>query len=212
VRRTLEVAVEEEAQPLEDKLKERLVDIVRECQSQLVSMFQTTQPPSNVSTSRPASIPGLESKPGFSAPKPPQNDGNTTDIPFRGFESVMGTELEFLTMPALPASELPKPEESAEGSPDSGYDSTGANVGVGSGVGANGGATTFQQEREFPTASNLLDQATAFEQQPNYLPVIPFLGNEYTDNGHVDLGGYYGLFEHQNSGFDTMDPLWYGDI
>ncbi|KAF1952234.1 hypothetical protein CC80DRAFT_423089, partial [Byssothecium circinans] len=44
VRRTLEVAVEKEAQPLEDKLKERLVDIVRECQSQLVSMFQTTQP------------------------------------------------------------------------------------------------------------------------------------------------------------------------
>ncbi|KAF2028881.1 hypothetical protein EK21DRAFT_113413 [Setomelanomma holmii] len=41
VRRTLEAVVEQEAQPLEDRLKERLVDIVKECQTQLVSMFQT---------------------------------------------------------------------------------------------------------------------------------------------------------------------------
>lgn len=40
VRRTLEVVVEQEAQPFEDKLKERLVDIVKECQAQLVSTFQ----------------------------------------------------------------------------------------------------------------------------------------------------------------------------
>ncbi|PSN74263.1 hypothetical protein BS50DRAFT_11989 [Corynespora cassiicola Philippines] len=40
VRRTLEVAIEREAQPLEDKLKDRFVDIVRECQSQLITMFQ----------------------------------------------------------------------------------------------------------------------------------------------------------------------------
>ncbi|ORY09809.1 hypothetical protein BCR34DRAFT_364148 [Clohesyomyces aquaticus] len=40
VRRTLEVVVEQEAQPLEDKLKERLVDIVKECQTQLMTMFQ----------------------------------------------------------------------------------------------------------------------------------------------------------------------------
>ncbi|KAF2828194.1 hypothetical protein CC86DRAFT_242906, partial [Ophiobolus disseminans] len=40
VRRTLEAVIEQEAQPLEDKMKERLVDIVKECQSQLLSMFQ----------------------------------------------------------------------------------------------------------------------------------------------------------------------------
>ncbi|KAF2736281.1 hypothetical protein EJ04DRAFT_551355 [Polyplosphaeria fusca] len=40
VRRTLETVVEEEAQPLEDKLKDRLVDIVKECQTQLFSMFR----------------------------------------------------------------------------------------------------------------------------------------------------------------------------
>ncbi|KAJ4373408.1 hypothetical protein N0V83_003703 [Neocucurbitaria cava] len=42
VRRTLESVIEQEAQPLEDKLKERLVDIVKECQTQLVNMFQAT--------------------------------------------------------------------------------------------------------------------------------------------------------------------------
>ncbi len=42
VRRTLETAVEQEAQPLEDRLKERLVDIVKECQTQLVALFQVT--------------------------------------------------------------------------------------------------------------------------------------------------------------------------
>ncbi|KAF1844455.1 uncharacterized protein K460DRAFT_397545 [Cucurbitaria berberidis CBS 394.84] len=45
VRRTLEIVVEQEAQPLEDKLKERLVDIVKECQSQLVNMFQAASGP-----------------------------------------------------------------------------------------------------------------------------------------------------------------------
>ena len=40
VRRTLESIVEHEAQPLEDRLKERLVDIVRQCQMQLETMFQ----------------------------------------------------------------------------------------------------------------------------------------------------------------------------
>lgn len=42
VRRTLEAVVEQEAQPLEDKLKEQLVDIVKQCQAQLESMFQGT--------------------------------------------------------------------------------------------------------------------------------------------------------------------------
>jgi hypothetical protein len=40
VRQRLEVVVEREAQPLEGKLKERLVDIVKECQSQLDSLFR----------------------------------------------------------------------------------------------------------------------------------------------------------------------------
>jgi len=47
VRRTLESIVEHEAQPLEDRLKERLVDIVRQCQMQLETMFQTAAGPSN---------------------------------------------------------------------------------------------------------------------------------------------------------------------
>lgn len=45
MRKTLEVVVEKEAQPLEDKMKERLIDIVRECQAQLIHLYQTTQAP-----------------------------------------------------------------------------------------------------------------------------------------------------------------------
>lgn len=47
VRRTLESIIEHEAQPLEDRLKERLVDIVRQCQMQLETMFQTAAGSSN---------------------------------------------------------------------------------------------------------------------------------------------------------------------
>jgi hypothetical protein len=49
VRRTLESIVEHEAQPLEDRLKERLVDIVKQCQTQLETMFQAAAGPSNTS-------------------------------------------------------------------------------------------------------------------------------------------------------------------
>jgi hypothetical protein len=42
VRRTLETVVEQETQPLEDKLKERLVDIIKQYQTQLETMFQAT--------------------------------------------------------------------------------------------------------------------------------------------------------------------------
>ncbi|KAI4955219.1 hypothetical protein J4E91_001077 [Alternaria rosae] len=45
VRRTLESTVEHEAQPPEDRLKERLVDIVEQCQSQLETMFRTVAGP-----------------------------------------------------------------------------------------------------------------------------------------------------------------------
>jgi len=47
VRRTLESIVEHEAQPLEDRLKERLVEIVRQCQSQLETMFCTVAGPND---------------------------------------------------------------------------------------------------------------------------------------------------------------------
>jgi hypothetical protein len=49
VRRTLEVIIEQEAQPLEEKMKERLVDVVKECQNHLVSMFQSISGPSTES-------------------------------------------------------------------------------------------------------------------------------------------------------------------
>ena len=40
VRRSLEVIVEEEAHPLEERMKEQLVNIVKQCQTELFTMFQ----------------------------------------------------------------------------------------------------------------------------------------------------------------------------
>lgn len=45
LRHTLESIVEHEAQSLEDRLKERLVEIVKQCQSQLEMMFRTVAGP-----------------------------------------------------------------------------------------------------------------------------------------------------------------------
>ncbi|KAH7109639.1 hypothetical protein B0J11DRAFT_401388, partial [Dendryphion nanum] len=47
VRQTLEIAVEREAQPLGAQLRDQLVDIVRECQTQLFTMFEASEERSN---------------------------------------------------------------------------------------------------------------------------------------------------------------------
>lgn len=61
VRRTLEGIVEHEAQPLEDKLKERLVDIVKQCQTQLETMFQTAAGSSDTSAEATLNLKALPS-------------------------------------------------------------------------------------------------------------------------------------------------------
>jgi hypothetical protein len=59
VRRTLETVVERETQPLEHKLKERLVDIVKQCQTQLETMFQAA----SGSSSHPVAFGGFDTLP-----------------------------------------------------------------------------------------------------------------------------------------------------
>jgi len=209
VRRTLEVAVEEEAQPLEDKLKERLVDIVRECQSQLITMFQTTQTPSNVGTANVALIPALESGSRIASDPVPQTNLPTADIPFRGFESIAGMDPEFMTMPALSeVTEQLKFEQNAEGSPDSGYDSTWP--GTGARINPTNASHTFHQEPSVPQSAHPFNQATMFEQQPSYMSATAFMTSEYTENEYTELGGYYGLFENRGGEVDlrTLNPSW----
>jgi hypothetical protein len=200
--------VEEEAQPLEDKLKERLVDIVRECQSQLITMFQTTQAPSHVGAADVA----LSSAQNISTggPTEPASMSNlpTTDLPFRGFDSTVSMGADFMTMPAALAdvAEHPKFEDAVEGSPDSGYDS----AWHGAGTNATGASSTFHHDHCFASSVHTFDQATMFEQQINYMPGTTFMGNEYTESEYVDLGGYYGLFENRQTNVDmgALDPAW----
>jgi hypothetical protein len=131
VRRNLEAVVEQEAQPLEEKLKERLVDIVKECQTQLVAMFQTIDGPSIVARSSdnlPAAILPTTSQVSAAITQPSTHAVGYKAIDmFDGFDSVppratvpspANALSDFQmpsTMPKLPAS---------SNSSDSGYDST----------------------------------------------------------------------------------------
>jgi hypothetical protein len=131
VRRTLEVAVEQEAQPLEEKLKERLVDIVKECQTQLIAMFRGiggTVDVSNAINLTPA----------------PETSEHIFDPhanrPFRDFDSLhvspTGPDLtqwpiadyEDVQTDPVPCeqNDVKKPSngEGSSGTPDSGYEST----------------------------------------------------------------------------------------
>ncbi|KAH8728118.1 hypothetical protein GQ44DRAFT_702646 [Phaeosphaeriaceae sp. PMI808] len=131
VRRTLEAAVEHEAQPLEDRLKERLLDIIKECQGQLVSMFHATSGPnlnSSDSVTLPASAASVMSAttlPSTSCSLPAAH-GIAGDI-FEGFENIP------MHISAVASVPQPAPPETmnamtklpaSSNSSDSGYDST----------------------------------------------------------------------------------------
>lgn len=142
VRRTLEVVIEQEAQPLEDKLKERLVDIVKECQTQLISMFQRIDGTTD-------SANATETEP---SPEIPQESSQApTNLPFHGFDSSYVTcstsepsepsepirllMAEYECVQSDPSlyehqnTEKPPSGDRNSGSPDSGYDSTWTAVG-----------------------------------------------------------------------------------
>lgn len=211
VRRTLEVAVEEEAQPLEHKLKERLVDIVRECQTQLISMFQTTANPGvEASELAPVLEPPSTVSAQLAAPA-----AQITETPFGGFDSYAVTSTDFIPIPAaqyndceLQPYEQTKPEASppadvASDSPDSGYDSTWPAA-----SGFHPDTTNFVQEVPQPVFT--AQPTTAF-QQPYHAPQPPPVA--YHENEYVDLGGYYGLFENRNQdmlvgGTGIADASW----
>lgn len=193
VRRTLEVAVEEESQPLEEKLKERFVDIVRQCQSQLIDMFQVMQGPT-ANTSELAPV--LSS---MVYPEPTQQNPcveKSSVTAFQHFDGLVVTESDLIPIPAIQYQEdlnkfqnqQPKLEPDAneliQGSPDSGYDS-----------GCPTGRTNDHLLRHQMPLSFI--QSSGLSAMPNYVQnpyqySMGFVGNDYTD-----LGGYYGLFENR---------------
>lgn len=149
VRRTLEVTVEEEAQPLEERLKERLVDIVRDCQTQLISLFQSTTTQSQASPT--LSLSQIRHAPGAGEPAanhPPNtttmmipihgaqhHPGDAPVAPFQNFDSFQAAPQEaatdYIPIPAqypehdrlATKHEASPPAEGGGNTPDSGYDS-----------------------------------------------------------------------------------------
>lgn len=115
VRRTLESVVEQEAQPLEDKLKERLVDIVKECQTQLVRMFQATAGPVPLASTIPQNT--------------AQKNASCNELHvFEGFDSLPVRAARVPGVSIIRANDPTENSnpvaESASGSLDSGYAST----------------------------------------------------------------------------------------
>jgi hypothetical protein len=213
VRRTLEVAVEEEAQPLEDKLKERLVDIVRECQSQLISMFQSTQTQMiDTSELTPALLPPA----GPAATQGIQIQGTQAGTTFQNFDSfaLVAPSPDFISIPVTqytgcgPHQQHEQHKKEATDSPDSGYDSTWT-----------AGPSLSHQHQEplpsFQLDGSSFNPSSVYPQQAAgiFMQEPGFAGSDF-----VDLEGYYGLFETQTQaqtqardvGFisEVADPAW----
>lgn len=178
VRRTLEAVIEQEAQPLEDKMKEKLVDIVQECQTQLLTMFRTF---SGGSSNNPTSL-SNNVVTATELPPSPQTMGlvqqaahERGDV-FEEFDSMSAQKT--LTSQTQRPSEIqvtvaaPKLPTSSNSS-DSGYDSTWLPT----------------QPHEASLDVNQLD----FD-----------LAADFTQPEYVDLGGYFGLFENR---MDTMPQV-----
>jgi len=209
--------VEEEAQPLEERLKDRLVDIVRECQTQLITMFQSTQGQSTDSESLKAYLApqeiGESVKPSVCSSKsssqvsvPSTREAQPLPAPtgpFQNFDSLHAiNSADFISIPAqyteydvLPQkTSSPPPLEGDSSTPDSGYDSTWNNP---------------------PIPPESLAPNIAFLQTASH-PHLPQQQAAYASNAilldseYVDLGGYYGLFQNRNPTFDAamMDPSW----
>ncbi|KAF2442696.1 hypothetical protein P171DRAFT_47858 [Karstenula rhodostoma CBS 690.94] len=237
VRRTLEVTVEEEAQPLEDRLKERLVDIVRDCQTQLISLFQSTLTQSETSPALSLSqlrlpeiettvapSPSLDATTVITVQNTQQQQQPGQAAPFQNFDSFQPPDtVDYIPIPAqypehehvVAKHEASPPIEGGSNTPDSGYDSTW------------NAAPLPPQETYIPSQGNFT-QTLPFahaarmpqsqpqpqpqhQHQHQHQPQLAYnAGAMFVESEYVDLGGYYGLFQSRNAGFDagTMDPSW----
>ena len=166
VRRTLEAVVEQEAQPLEDKMKERLVDIVKECQSQLLSMFQTISGATYTAKSANAVIPGPVVNLRTTEDSQLVNDGKSCDD-FEGFDTplVQGSAASQASLQSGFRMTITTPKlATSSNSSDSGYDST------------------------WPPA-----QAPDSSSNPGNAG-FP-LPSDYVQHEYIDLGGCFDLFD-----------------
>ena len=214
--------MEEEAQPLEDRLKERLVDIVRECQTQLITLFQSTvQDAGNL---RPLMFSQLQSPATEGTAQTQQmadmaSSYATHNIeslpavaaPFCNFDSFHApSATDFIPIPTqhserdhiIPKNEASPPIENGSNTPDSGYDST-WNVAHPTQETYIPSRDTFTHTLPFASQSNIPLQQT--QPQPMFNP-----GSMFMEPDQVDLAGYYGLFQSRDAGYAAgiVDPSW----
>ncbi|CAI6336622.1 unnamed protein product [Periconia digitata] len=202
VRRTLEVAVEQEAQPLEEKLKERLVDIVRDCQSQLISLFQTTQArPMKVSELTPHALLPIaatdeDGKPSANSAtdqhRNQENAGTFHPQSFQDFDSfaLAVTAENFIPIPATRDIDQYKQTttQDSSGSPDSGYDSNTAWLPRSD---ASNTMAVHQHQRHLqqPHLSFQLDAATFNPSASMYSPQHPLVATSFQQQANIPFNG-----------------------
>jgi hypothetical protein len=184
VRRTLEAVVEQEAQPLQDKMKERLVDIVKECQNRLLSMFQTVSGSSGESVVLVNDIAQIEHavRPSLAEPSLLVTDYNASNV-FGGFDTlpVPGAVAFQATIPSLQAAITMSKLTTSSNSSDSGYDST------------------------WPV-SQALDTSAMTNSIGFSFPA------EYGQHEYVNVGGYLGLFgNHEESAQQSPSAMMSAD-
>ncbi|KAH7389987.1 hypothetical protein BKA66DRAFT_460242 [Pyrenochaeta sp. MPI-SDFR-AT-0127] len=178
VRRTLESVVEQEAQPLEDRLKERLVDIVRECQAQLVTMFDAGGTgPAAAAAQGVADVGGKKEGP------------TSTSVPasstllFDGFDS----------LPVRTA--RVKRGGGREGGEKGKYVNTHS---ASTSISTSTSASSCSLDSGY--ASTWLASSSTHDAAPTLDMTFP---HELGTTDTVDLGGYYGLFESRG-GMETV--------
>lgn len=155
---------------MEDKLKERLLDIVKECQTQLFSMFQgleNSSPNRTGSATLPVSVVSADRKPSVGHFTRAADD-TVSDV-FEGFDNlpVHTTTTPFMSPPLdsdaiANAAKLPTSSSSS----DSGYDST------------------WPQSRALESNTDTSDTNLT-------------LPGNFDHNAYIDMGNCFGLLEHQ---------------
>jgi hypothetical protein len=194
---------------------------VRDCQTQLISLFQSTATQSEDSPA--VSLSQLQ-LPESGAAVEPSPSLDTTSIvpvlntqqqpgqvaPFGNFDSFQASEIaDYIRIPAqypeheqrVAKHEASPPVEGGGNTPDSGYDSTWNHAPLPPQETYMQTQGNFTQPLPFVHAAHIPRQ----QPQPAYTS-----GTMYVESDYVDLGGYYGLFQSRNAGFDAgmMDPSW----
>jgi hypothetical protein len=223
VRQTLEAMVEKEAQPIEDKIKESLVDIVSICQNQIDNMYYARSEQSLSAAGNPRNVSSDEEA--MIKQDVSELESKGTETHFEDFDGIVVSETAYIAMPALQLtahdyerqSEEAKidPAVSETSSPDSGYNSSKISL---SRFSTEEPQSQAQPQEEVTTYHPHEEMSAYPPQQVDFIPGVNYVQQAYaTTAPYIDvprgfpiLDGYFGLFQDTQEMYDvtSVDPSW----